>query len=319
MALWKNAIAGADSTLCTIHNSENKLLGGFAVHHWPVRTLPGHRILRVENFGESIPPGAEGPVVRAILALAKKRHRVLRIDIELFERNEERRTQISSAIAKNGFDHLNEVRTYRETLVLDLRRDDVTLLSSFSARARRQIRRTRQYPIRVFSITDDHMIPQLELIKRETYERTGGIAPNFSWSRLIAAARSSPNRIRIFGAFYGAQESAQQLIAYAVVLRNGTFAQYYSAGSTRLADSKVPLMYPVIWEILQWARDGGSTWFDFGGITDGSSKNENDALGGISEFKRNFGGISQPICENWRLVLAPTRQYFATLAGKLVS
>lgn len=98
------------------------------------------------------------------------------------------------------------------------------------------------------------------------------------------------------------------LVAFARALRHGTFAVYDTAGSTRLEDRRIPLTYPAIWALLRWARDTGATWFDFGGVTRGTSDSRNDPLGGISEFKRNFGGEEVVIGEDWHLDVAPLRQ-----------
>ncbi len=319
LTLWQDAISGVRSTLCTIHDIQNRLSGSFAIHHWPIRTLPGHRILRLENFGESIPAGAEESAIQAVVVLAKRLRRILRVDVELLDRDHNRRSRIAGELNRADFRSLKNVRNYSETSIIELQKSDESLLSSFSSNARYQIRKSRRYPIRVVSIEDDSLIPQLESLRLETYSRTGGRAPALNWAPLLAAAREAPERIRIFGAMYGEDEVSSRLVAYAVVYRNGTFVQYNSAGSTRLPDGQIPLMYPVIWELLRWSRNGGSAWFDFGGITDGSSNSRDDAVGGISEFKRYFGGQQELIGENWRMTLAPRRQFLVRLTSKIIS
>ncbi|HYT07627.1 MAG TPA: hypothetical protein VEL77_08260, partial [Rugosimonospora sp.] len=65
LELWHTMGLGPGSTLCVIHDRQGKLVGGFAVHRWPSRALPGHCVLRLERLGESIPAGAEPATVEA--------------------------------------------------------------------------------------------------------------------------------------------------------------------------------------------------------------------------------------------------------------
>jgi lipid II:glycine glycyltransferase (peptidoglycan interpeptide bridge formation enzyme) len=204
-------------------------------------------------------------------------------------------------------------------LAIDLQRSDEALLGSFSARARRELRRADRFPLSVITIEDDALTPQLEQIHRETFARTGGRAPAQPWRRIAAAAREAPDRLRIFGLMLEDEGTAPRLVAFARVMRHGTFTVYDTAGSTRLEDRRIPLMYPVIWAQMRWARDTGAMWFDFGGVTRGSSQSEDDPVGGVSEFKRNFGGEELVIGEEWHFDAAPLRQRLVQSASKVLT
>jgi len=318
LELWHAVGLGPGSTLCAIHDEQEKLVGGFAVQRWPSRALPGHCILRLERLGESIPEGAERATVGAVLALARRAPRVLRVVAELHDRDAARRARMAGALRAAGFYRKDQLRMYDRTLAIDLQRGDQTLLDSFSTRARREIRRAERFPLSVITIEDNALVPQLEEIHRQTYARTGGRASAQPWTRLVAAAREVPDRLRIFGVMLTDAGTAR-LVSFALVLRHGTFAVYHTAGSTRLANRRIPLAYPAIWALMRWARNTGATWFDFGGLTRGTSESEGDPVGGVSEFKRNFGGEELVIGEDWQFDAAPLRQRLVQAAGRVLS
>ena len=319
LELWRAMGFGPGSTFCVIHDRQGKLAGGFAVQHWPSHALPGHCILRLETFGESVPLGAEPAAVAAVQGLAQRMPRLLRVVVELHDRDAERRARIADALRAAGFYRKDRVRTYDRTLAIDLQRGDQALLASFSPRARRLLRRAEHLPLSVISIEDDVFVPQLVAIQRETFARTGMQAPAQPWTQLITAARKFPSRLRILGVMLTDQHNAGRLIAFVRVLRHGTFVEYNAAGSTRLEDRRIPLTYPAIWEALRWARDTGATWFDFGGVTPDTPDGNDDPLAGISEFKRNFGGEELAIGEDWQFDVAPLRQRLAQWLGRTLT
>jgi hypothetical protein len=319
LEFWDASGLGPGSTLCVIHDGQEKLAGGFAVQRWPSRALPGHCILRLERLGESIPAGAELATAEALLALARRTPRVLRVAAELHDRDAARRARIAGALQVAGFYRKDQVRTYERTLAIDLQRDDEALLGSLSSRARQEIRRAERFPLSVITIEDDALAPQLEEIHRETYARTGARAPAQPWARLATAARKAPDRLRICGVMLNDESTVPRLVSYALALRHGTFAAYDAAASTRLVDRRIPLMYPAIWALMRWARDTGATWFDFGGVTHGTSKCANDPLGGISDFKRKFGGEELVVGEDWHFDAAPRRQRLAQSVSRMLT
>ena len=72
LEIWHSMGLGPGSTFCTIHDTQTKLAGGFAVQRYASTALPGHRILRLERLGEAIPQGAEPATVAAVLNLARR-------------------------------------------------------------------------------------------------------------------------------------------------------------------------------------------------------------------------------------------------------
>ena len=318
LQLWHAIGLGPESTLCSIHDHTNELVGGFAVQRWPSKALPGHHILRLERLGQSIPAGAELAIVQALLALATRTPRVLELAAELHDRDADRRSRIAAAFQASGFRRKDVVRMYERTLALDLQRSDEALFGSFSTSARGALRRAQRFPLSVVSIESDALISQLDTIHRETYDRTGGRSPAKPWAQIAAGAREAPDRMRLFGAVLRDQANGPRLVAFAEAVRHGTFAVYNAGGSTRHHIRRIPLMYPLVWALIQWARATGAAWLDFGGVTNGSSASEDDPVGGVSEFKRRFGGEEVVVGEDWHLEVAPLRQRLVRTARKVV-
>lgn len=319
LIVWHSRGPGPRSTLCLIHDDEGRLRGAFAVQRYPSNALPFHAFLRVEHLGEAVPEGSEPAVAASLRHLAQRTPRVLRLAVEVHDRDRARRLRIGAALRAAGFMRRDDVRMYQHTLAIDLTMSEEDLLATFSARARRELRRAGKFPLGVVELDGNLHVPVLDELLRETFERTGGAAPVQHWGKLTALAKAAPTRLRLFGMTLAEEGTAPRLVAFARIVRHGTFAVYETAASTRLADRRVPMMYPIIWESLAWARDTGATWFDFGGVTAGTSDTTEDPVGGISEFKRNFGGELLEVGEDWSLDVAPVRERLAGSLGRAVA
>ncbi len=311
---WHRVGPGPASILCLIHDEAARLRGAFAVQRYASNALPLHSILRVEHLGESIPDGAEPALAAALRQLARKGRRVLRLVVEIHDRDPARRARLGAALSAAGFTKRPDVRMYQHTIAIDLSLDEHALLSTFSSRARRELRRAEKLPLSVVEVDGPANAAVLDALLQETFARTGGIAPPQDWARISALALAEPQRLRQFGVMLAEEGAAPRLVAFARVIRHGTFVVYETAASTRLEDRRIPMMYPIIWAILKWAKDTGSTWFDFGGVTAGTAGTSDDPVGGISEFKRNFGGEVVEVGEDWTFDGAPVRD---RLAGAL--
>src|SRR5258706_15098877 len=103
LEIWQSMGLGPGSTFCTIHDTQTKLAGGFAVQRYASTALPGHRILRLERLGEAIPQGAEPATVAAVLNLARRMPRVLRVVAELHDRDAARRERLANSLRTAGF------------------------------------------------------------------------------------------------------------------------------------------------------------------------------------------------------------------------
>ncbi len=122
---------------------------------------------------------------------------------------------------------------------------------------------------------------------------------------MIGFCTRHPDLARLVGLFQSGVSGPNALLAFALCFFHGDHAQYVTAASTRESSLKIPLAYGVAWDLLCWAKSEGATWFDFGGITDGTQGDSADLLGGISDFKRYFSKNVVEVGEEW--VLEPRR------------
>ena len=305
------------SWLFVIETSSGRACGAFAVQHWHLRSLPGHSIYRLHQLGESVPLGTEHAVVDTILQLARSQSRLLSIEAEVSDADPSKRLRLSEAFRQAGFERCETSRNYSRSLLIDVQKSDEDLLGSFRPKARRMLRRAERYPVTAVSIEDSRYAPALERLHAEAHRRTGDNPPRRDWARHLDAARHSGGRMKLIGAFVGDRRDPSSLVAFASIHRNGSHTLYDAAGSARLPDRRVPLMYPVVWEAILWSRSLGVRWFDFGGISDTSGPGEDDVTAGISAFKRGFGGVERELGETWHLVKAPVRRRLAHYVHRL--
>jgi lipid II:glycine glycyltransferase (peptidoglycan interpeptide bridge formation enzyme) len=69
----------------------------------------------------------------------------------------------------------------------------------------------------------------------------------------------------------------------------------------------MPLAYPLAWDVIRWAKRIGARSFDFGGITLGTHGDDEDRLGGISDFKRYFTTERARVGQEWILEPHPLK------------
>ena len=60
------------------------------------------------------------------------------------------------------------------------------------------------------------------------------------------------------------------------------------------------VVHPLFWDLILWAKRGGATWFDLGGVTTGTT-GSGDPVGGISDFKRLFSKHMAEVADDWVL------------------
>jgi lipid II:glycine glycyltransferase (peptidoglycan interpeptide bridge formation enzyme) len=69
-----------------------------------------------------------------------------------------------------------------------------------------------------------------------------------------------------------------------------------------------------MWDLIRWAKREGARWFDFGGVTRGA-EDKDDALAGISDFKRRFCRNEIALGEEWSYEPSRTIARIARFAG----
>ena len=301
-----------DHWLLHVRDPGGRPCGAVGLQISPSRALPGHRLLRVERFGPGIAPAAHAAVLKVLVSLARRDQRVLRLYVEslAFEPND--RTALETMLETAGFVRLPSPRSYEHTLVLDLEQDEETMLASFPRSARQNIRNIPKYQVRVAPIVDPAEFARLNEIAAETFARTGGRYTPIDWAPIAKVGMREPEASRLVGLYRTDVEGLDSLVAFAWACGHGDHAHYSSAGSVRVTDRRIPLLYPLIWDLILWAKRSGARFFDFGGVTNGNLASE-DPLGGISDFKRYFTPNLVQVGAEWSYEPRPRRAQAARM------
>ena len=302
-AVWTRFRPAAGFWFLLARDPAGRNVGGFMLEVSISRALPGHLLLLSERFGDSLPGEVAAPALRALAALVRGDHRILRLDMEIFVLDPTRRQALGAALAEAGFRSAPLRRSYSETLTGELLPSDEEHLAALSANTRRHVRAIHKRPVVLRRVEDPALGPRMEELLAETLHRTGGAQESEDWRWRIALSQAAPTQSRLIGLFRTDREGPESLLAFAWGCAHGEYAHYDAAGSTRRSDIKMSFSYALMWDLMCWARHNGARWFDFGGIT-GGDRDSDDPLGGVSDFKRHFGNTVQRVGERW--VLEPS-------------
>ncbi|MGF1642793.1 MAG: GNAT family N-acetyltransferase [Thiotrichales bacterium] len=282
----------------------------FPVELAPSRALPGTWIARIERIGRA--PYAEaaawlGPMLEQA---ARRIPRVQRLDVRIFDEDADRRQTLAASLFAAGARLVDRPRGYSHTLVQTIARDDAALLAAFSARTRRNLRKTLESgAIEVRPIEDDRYATRVEALHAASFVRTHARPPPLAVAAMTADARAGFSCL--LGAFMPGRAPPMDLVAFAWGHLQGDHAAYDTAGSERCAGaSGIAPGAALMWRLMLWARDRGAVWFDLGGIPPGGLAGDHP-LRGIAEFKRGFATIEREIAVE--LALTPR-----TLIGQAV-
>jgi hypothetical protein len=262
------------------------------------RALPGHFHARATRFGYRQDPDGLRTILEALRDWVSSEPRLLGANVEIFEPDEGRRGRIEAAARSLGYERAAEPTRYVRTVGVDLGPSEQEVLASFASSARRFIRDPGKKGYRVEPITEVRWADRMHELFVETLERTGGGLGAPDWSRLIAFARGHPGLLRIVGTFGPSDPAEGSLVAFASARHNGDHAVYADSASTRRLETTVAVHYAPMWALMAWAKSEGCTWFDLGGITDGTRVSA-DPVGGISDFKRRFNGDELLVGHEW--------------------
>lgn len=280
------------------------------VERRPTRALPLHFVARAERVGAAVSLPGLLAALSAAAEAAIRANDVLRLEIATFHRDPAVRAALGDHLAALGFVRSEAMQSYRDTAAVDLGPREDALFAGFHRTARRHIRAVDKNPVALATVEPRHAAA-VEALVRETRARTGGHYTHKPWARLIAFGRDNPSLMRWTGLFH---ETSGELLAFASGHLHGDHATYADAGSTRRDDVKLPMGYGLVWDLMRWAKREGASWFDFGGITEGSHGDGRDPVGGISDFKRYFQGEQLEVGDEWILEPRPLR---AKLAGMI--
>lgn len=311
---WLELFRADGGIFCAAQDPAGRCRAGFAIEVARSRALPGHRLLRVERY---VPGGAgegERAALTALRDLARDDARILRVSLELHGRDEARRHETERLLGELGFVRAASARRYEHTLALDLGPEEAALLAGLHKTARRNIRDMAKHPVEVRTVSDPVWADRLQELLVASMRRTGGNAGRHDWKARMELGARHPELSRIVGLFRTDVAGPESLLAFAWGVCHGDYAHYDAAGAARTG-LRLSLAYPLLWDLICWAKRGSARWFDLGGVTPGHLNDGADALGGISDFKRYFTPCVVEVGGEWVLEPRPLRARLARAVG----
>ena len=313
-----NETWGRKFRFIAIREHDRSFAGGFAVESFASRLLPTYRLLSVQRLSTGL-GGLDADTVDAglgeLAAYARGRNRVLRVTVDTFAMDADSSSKLSAALRRHGFSQVPTDRTYERSLFVDLAREEEEILAGFHATARRHIRSVAKNPVVVTGLESESDVPRLKELLEESVGRTGGSLHSNPWPELARLSWSAPELSRIALLRRTDKSGPESILAFAYGCMHGKVAEYSHSGATRGSNLKIPMTYPLMWDLIKWARANGAQWFDLGGITSGT-KEAGVPLGGISDFKRYFSKEEREVGQQWELEPSPGRAYVARAIGR---
>lgn len=267
------------------------------------RVLPWLRVARVPQFGRGLDGATLDRTLEALVHHAREAP-LLRLHVEPWSEDPEACALVGDACARQGLRPAARRRSPGRTLWIDLAPDEDTVFAAFHATARRHIRAPGKRGFCVRTVEDPEAVPVLQAILEETFARTGGRAPAVAWDVALSEQARTDGRVRIMGLYPEGASGPEALAAFAMAVLHDDVAEYAHAGSRRLPELRMPLLYAPTWSLMQWARDRGARLWDFGGIG-GDHETPEAPAAGISTFKRYFNGRESNLGPEWVLEPRP--------------
>lgn len=311
---WLERFGAGKAWFCAALDYSGRCVAGFAVGVARSRALPGHQTLRIERYCPADQNDTSRAMLECVRDEARRNQRILRLSVELCCFDEAKRLATEVVLAQAGFLSSAESRRYEHTLVLNLEPEITDIFARLDSKARRDIRVIAKHPVEVRSIEDRIWANRIEELRQESMSRTGGHPSPQDWVARLEFGRTSPNLARTVGLFKTDCTGPESLVAFASAFGHGNYVHYDASGATRSSGLRIPMAYALLWDLIQWAKANSAQYFDFGGITFGHLKDGQDALGGISDFKRYFTRNVVQIGAEWVYEPRPLR---ASVARKV--
>lgn len=171
------------------------------------------------------------------------------------------------------------------TWMLDIARDDETLLRGMRKTTRHAIQKAKDAGVTTSTVTAEEGLKRFLPLYVQTKLRHGFVP--FPTHYLEAQVRffSAQNLTYVTIAHHAGKD-----VAGSLVMQFGSTAFYHHGASLKLP-SNIPASHALQWHNIQEAKKRGATRYNFWGIAP-----EGDAthpFGGITVFKKGFGGYAQ--------------------------
>lgn len=184
------------------------------------------------------------------------------------------------------------IHTLAEYLwLLDIDKDEQTLMAAMSKTTRNLIRRSQKDGVRITMSTSPADVDKFLHLHNFTKDRHQFTPYPDALFYTQVKSFAADNQVVVFCAYHG-----DTLIASSIVMYYGAMASYHHGASI---PSKIPAAYALQWAAITEAKRRGCRLYNFWGVTDLSDTKH--PFYGISLFKTRFGG--------YPLTLLPSQDY----------
>ncbi|HUQ43105.1 MAG TPA: peptidoglycan bridge formation glycyltransferase FemA/FemB family protein [Candidatus Limnocylindria bacterium] len=212
---------------------------------------------------------------------------ILRMDPEI-----EASDAVESALRAGGWRRAHDMQP-RRTRIVDLTRDEATLLSDLRKKWRQYVNKARSNGIVVRDVdpnAEPDAFDKFYAVMREVSKRTALPLRSAATFRAVWAAFAPAGESRLLFA----EDAAGEVHAVLLLVRCGTRVVEPYGGMTE-AGAESRANYLLKWEAIRTSREQGGTSYDMWGL-----------IGtGIDHFKAGFGGREVEYIGAWDLALNP--------------
>lgn len=170
---------------------------------------------------------------------------------------------------------------FRNTLTIDLTRDEDDILMAMSQNTRRKVRTAQKKGVTVRDATPDDL-PVLYALYKTTGQRDDFlIRPATYYEKAWRDFMHAGLAHALIAEYDG------QPIAHVILFHFGRVCWYFYGASADVERQRMP-NYLLQWEAMRWARANGYTVYDMWGAP--NDFQPDDPMWGVYEFKRGFRG-----------------------------
>jgi hypothetical protein len=253
-------------------------------------------------------------LIKELMHLCKNHTKLMSVRMQPYMPGTKKLESVHKLLSELGFIEVGPVSNIK-TRMIDLRPSIEDLLSSFSAngRARLKIKSKDIDKVEVKEICNVATIPFLQNALNASFKRSIKKECPYNFLPLFLRATQFANEVIMLGFYF--KEEASEPKAFVTGIGHGSIVEYSVGGS--LSDSRLrqfPFNHILMWQLAIRAKNNGSELLDMGGITSGA---DDDALGGITNFKRFFPGFELSTGREMELKLRPKYIFFYSLLSSL--
>ncbi|TFH34867.1 MAG: peptidoglycan bridge formation glycyltransferase FemA/FemB family protein [Anaerolineales bacterium] len=220
-----------------------------------------------------------------------------------------------SQLSRAGFVPSLQTIQPPRTILVDLDKDEATILSGMKQKTRYNIRLAERKGVLVRPWND---IAGFAAMTLETAERDAFGAHNQAYFQQAYDLFHPSGKCELLVA-----EVENEPVAALMVFKHGERA-WYLFGASRAAHREKMPAYLLQWEAMRWAKAAGCTLYDLWGIPDADEAEleagftkRSDGLWGVYRFKRGFGGTVFRTVGAWDRVYKPGLYRLYNLAARI--